>query len=156
MLYVAAACLLSWTIPRKAGRGWAVGALLLGAVLSSYLVVNDVRYAGVVRDDTDPSYSVVYFNSTALFPLVIQQHHNWTAGTFFYRVLLLDQDGRAVFQIGSYDQSEYMHYALFGVCITVCFMGFFGSLWLIVCAEFVWWWRKTPPAELAAPQSSGM
>lgn len=157
MLYVAAACLLAWAISRKVGRGWAAAALLITVILSSYLVVNDVRTAGVVRDDSDPDHSVVYYSSTALFPFVVQKQNNWTERTFFYRVLFLSQDGFVTYEGGpSPDQSEYMHEALFEISAILCFMGFFFSAWVVVCAELVSWWRRTPHAELAGGQSSGM
>jgi len=148
MLYVAVACLLAWAIPRRFGHKWAFAALILVAVLTSSIVVNDVRTAGVERIETGPpedrTHAVVYYESTALFPFVIQRQQNLTSRQFFYRVLLLSQDGRIMYETGyADDQSEYMHLARFVICVEMCFVGFFVAVLVIVVGEILWWWRRS-------------
>ena len=147
MLYVTVACILAWAIPRRAGHKWALAALVIVTVLTSFYVVNDVRTAGVERIETGPpeerTYAIVYHESTALFPFVIQMHQNLTSSQFFYRVLLLSQDGRIVWQYAhTADQPEFMHLALFEVSVTMCFVGFLIAVCVIACAEILWWGRK--------------
>jgi len=147
MLVIMVAGLFSWAIPRRVGWKWSLAAFLLVTLAVSSLVINDVRTAGVVRDDTGPegdlTYSIVYYNSTALFPYVVQKHNNWTERTFVYYVLFLYQNGSVVSQIGpTPDQSEYMHWAEFTMAVSLCFQGFILAILVTLSAEFIVWWRK--------------
>ena len=147
MLIIMVAGLLSWAIPRRVGWKWSLAAFFMVSLAVSSLVINDVQTAGVVRDDTGPEgdlvYSIVYYNSTALFPYVIQKHNNWTERTFVYYVLLLYHDGSVVSQTGpAPDQSEYMRWALFTIAVSLCFQGFIISILVILGVEFIIWWRK--------------
>ncbi len=148
MLFVTVAGLLSWFIPRRRVQWkWSLVAFLLVTSTVSLWVINDVRTAGIVRDDTGPEgnriYSIVYRNSTALFPLVLQMHQNWTAGSFVYYIRFLNHHGSPVSQTRpGPDQSEFMHLALFGISVSLCFQGFLIALLAILGAEFIIWWRK--------------
>ena len=122
-------------------------AFLIVTLIVSMGVINDVRTAGVVRDDTGPEndliYSVVYYNSMALFPFVVQKHHNWTARSFVYYIRYLNHEGIIVSQTEpTPDQSEYMHLTLFGISVSLCFLGSVVSMLPILSVEFVIWWRK--------------
>ncbi len=148
MLFVTVAGLLSWFIPRRRVQWkWSLVAFLLVTLTVSLWVINDVRTAGVVRDDTrlegDLVYSIVYYNSTALFPFVVQKHNNWTARSFVYYIRFLNHDGSLVSQTRpGPDQSEFMHWALFGISVSLCFQGFLIAMLAILGAEFIIWWRK--------------
>ncbi len=148
MLFVTVAGLLSWFIPRRRVQWkWSLVAFLLVTLTVSLWVIDDVRAAGVVRDVTrsegDLVYSIVYLNSTALFPFVLQKHHNWTARSFVYYIRFLNHDGSLVSQTRpGPDQSEFMHMALFAISISLCFQGFIIALLAILGAEFITWWRK--------------
>ncbi len=147
MLVIMVAALLSWIIPRRVGWKWSLVVFLVVTLTVSSLAINDVRTAGVLRDDIGPenasTYSIVYYNSTALFPYVLQKHNNWTERTFVYYVLFLNQDGSVVSQIGpTDDQSEIMHWALFTIAVSICFQGFIVAILAILGIEFVVWLRK--------------
>ena len=147
MLFVTVAGLLSWSIPRRVHWKWSLASFLLVTVAVSMVVVNDVQTAGVVRDDTGPEhdrvYSIVYYNSPALFPFVIQKHNNWTERSFIYYVRYLNQEGNIVSQTDpAPDQSEYMHLAQFGISVSLCLYGFILAMLPIIVVEFAIWGRK--------------
>ncbi len=147
MLFVTVAGLLSWCIPRRVHRNWSFAVFILVTVAVSMVVVNDVKTAGVVRDDTGPEldrvYSIVYYNSTALFPFVVQKHHNWTARTFVYTIRYLNHEGNIVYRTEpAPDQSEYMHLAAFAISVSHCIQGFIVALLVILGVEFTIGWRK--------------
>jgi hypothetical protein len=148
MLFVTVAGLLSWFIARrKVQWKWSLVVFLLVTSTVSLLVMNNVRTAGVIRDDTrsegDLVYSIVYYNSIALFPFVVQKHNNWTATSFVYYIRFLNQDGNIVSQTSpAPDQSEFMHLALLAISVSLCFQGFIIAMLAILGAEFIIWWRK--------------
>jgi len=147
MLIVTVAGLLTWLIARRVHWKWSLVAFFLVSLMVSMIVVDDVRTAGGVRDDIGPDYdriySIVYYNSTALFPFVMQKHHNWTARTFVYNVRFLNHDGIIVSQTKpADDQSEFMHLTLFGISVSLCFLGFVVAMLPILSVEFAIWWRK--------------
>ncbi|MHA2082020.1 MAG: hypothetical protein ACW99H_12840, partial [Candidatus Thorarchaeota archaeon] len=81
-------------------------------------------------------------NSLALFPFFIQKHHNWTAQEYFHQVLFLSQNGAVVYEgCPQPDQSEFMQWSLVWIAITLCGIGFFLAVWMIIVAELVWWYR---------------
>jgi hypothetical protein len=142
MIIVTMAALLAWGIFRRFGKQYSLVIFLVVTVVASFLVVNDVRTAGVFRESITPNYDVVYYNSHALFPLVVQKQHNWSSQEYFYQVHLLSQDGRVVYkEAPSPDQSEFMHWSLFVISATLCGLGFFLAVWLIIIVELVWWYR---------------
>lgn len=147
MFLVTFAGLLSWSIPRKFHWKWSVVSFFLATLVVSLLVINDVRITGVVRDDTNrdvwSGYSIVYYNSTALFPYVIIKHHNWTDQTFVYHILFLSHEGDIVSQTDSMpDQSEFMHWTLIMISASLCFQGFIIALLTILGIEFIIWLYK--------------
>jgi hypothetical protein len=106
---------------------------------TSFLITYNVYTAGVFRESITQDYDVVHYNSLALFPFVVQKYHNWSAQTFYYRVLLMGQDGSVAYEGGPQpDQSEFMHWSLVGISATFCGLGFFLAVWLIIVAELVW------------------
>ena len=147
MLIVTVAGLLSWTITRRFRRKWSFLALLLVSFPVSMIVIDDVRTCGVVVEVTgseiDPVYSIVYYNSTALFPFVLQMHHNWTARMFIYKILLLNQDGFIVSQTSpNHDQSEIRRWEEFTISVALCFQGFLLAILSILGVESIIKWRK--------------
>jgi len=147
MLVIIVAALLSWIIPRRVGWKWSLVVFLVVTPMVSSLAINDVRTAGVVRHDlgpeNDPTYSIVYYNSTVLFPYVLQKHNNWTERAFVFYVRFLHQDGSVVSQIGpADDQSEIMQWALFTIAVSICFQGVIVAILAILGIEFIFWWRK--------------
>ncbi|MFW9910661.1 MAG: hypothetical protein ACFFEF_19070 [Candidatus Thorarchaeota archaeon] len=153
MLIVAIAGFLSWALLRRFGWKWSLASFLVVTSVVSLLVINDVQTGGVVRDDigpeTDLTYSIVYTRSIALFPFMIQKHHNWTSQTFIYYVTFLTRDGNIVSQTSpTPDQSEFMHLALFAISISICFQGFVVALLVTLGAEFITWWRKPDRIEI--------
>jgi len=147
MLVVTVAGLCSWFVVRRVQSKWSFAVFLIVTVMVSIVVIDDVRTAGVMRDDTGPAhdrvYSIVYCNSTALFPFVIQKHHNWTAKSYVYLVRYLNHDGLIVYQTEpAPDQSEFMHWTKFQISVSNCILGFFIALLVIPSVEFPIRYRK--------------
>jgi hypothetical protein len=142
MIIVTVVALLAWGSLRRFGKQYSLAIFLIATVITSFIVINDVRTAGVFRESITPDYDIVHLNSHALFPFVVQKHHNWSAQEYFYRVLFLSQEGNVVYeQAPSPDQSEFMHWSLFVISAIFCGLGFFLAAWMIIVVELVWWYR---------------
>ena len=142
MIITTVVALLAWGSLRRFGKQYSLAIFLIATVITSFIVMTDVRTAGVFRENITPDYDIVHHNSLALFPFVIQKHHNWTAREYFHRVLLLGQDGGVVYEEApNDDQSEFMHWSLFRISATFCVLGFILAGLMIYVAELVWWYR---------------
>ncbi|MFW9768226.1 MAG: hypothetical protein ACFFF9_13770 [Candidatus Thorarchaeota archaeon] len=142
MIIVTVVALVSWGIFKRYGKQNSIASLLIVSALISFIVIINVRTAGVFREEISPDYDIVHNNSVALFPFVVQKHHNWSSQEYFYQVCLLSQDGIIVYEEGpSPDQSEFMHWSLFLISATLCGLGFFLAVWMIIVAELIWWYR---------------
>lgn len=142
MIIVTVVALLTWGLLRRSGKQYSIAIFLLATVITSFIVITDVRSAGVFRESITPDYDIVHYNSFALFPFVVQKHHNWSAQEYSHRVLLLGQDGIVVYEAAPKpDQSEYMQWSLIGLSAILCGLGLFLAVWMIIVAELVWWYR---------------
>lgn len=143
MLVVTLVALFVWGSFRNFKRHHTIAVLLIATFVTSSIVINDVRTAGVFRESITPDYDIVHYNSMSLFPFVVQKHHNWSAQEYYYRVLLLDQDGSVVYEGGPEpDQSEFMHWSLVGLSVAFCGLGFFLAVWIVIIIELVWWYQS--------------
>ncbi|MHA2323609.1 MAG: hypothetical protein ACXACG_18435 [Candidatus Thorarchaeota archaeon] len=142
MLIVTLAALLVWGLLRRFGKQYSLAIFLIATVISSLVVINDVRTAGVFRDSIELDYDIVHYNSLALYPFIVQKHHNWSSQEYFHRVLLLGQERVVVYEAAPRpDQSEFMHWSLFWIAAVLCGLGFFLAAWMIIVAELIWWYR---------------
>ncbi|MHA2045091.1 MAG: hypothetical protein ACXAAO_12650 [Candidatus Thorarchaeota archaeon] len=142
MIIISVVPLLAWGSLRRFGKQYSLTIFLIATVITSFVVMTDVRTAGVFRESITPDYDIVHHNSLALFPFVIQKHHNWTAREYFHRVLLIGQEGGVVYEEApNDDQSEFMHWSLFTISATFCVLGFCLTGLMIYVAELVWWYR---------------
>jgi len=157
MLFVTMTSLLSWAIPRRSGHKWSLAALVIVTLVTSFAVIDNVKHAGVIREDIriegDIVYSIVDYNSMAVFPFVLQKQHNWSAGEYVYLVRLWNHEGLVVDRIGpAPDQSEFMHLTLFTTSIAICFQGFLVAMMIILAGELIWIWFRRPELYQESPK----
>ncbi|MHA1963526.1 MAG: hypothetical protein ACXACG_12320 [Candidatus Thorarchaeota archaeon] len=142
MIIVTVVALLAWRSLRRFPKKYALAIFLIVTVITSFIVINNVRTLGAFRGDDNPDYDIVYYISPALFPFVFQQHHNWSSQEYFYRVLFLSHEGSIVYEEAPRpDQSEYMHWSLLVISANLCVLGFFLAAGINIVTELVWWYR---------------
>jgi disulfide bond formation protein DsbB len=142
MIIVTVVSLLAWRSLRRFTKKYALAIILIVTVITSFIVINNVRTLGAFRENITQDYDIVYYISPALFPFVVQKHHNWSSQEYFYQFLFLSHEGSVVYkETPKPDQSEFMHWSLFGISTTLCLLGFFLAAWLIITAEFVRWYQ---------------
>jgi hypothetical protein len=142
MIIVTVVALLAWRSLRRFRKRYSLAIFLVVIAITSFLVMYDVYTAGPFRENITPDYDIVHHNNLVLFPFVVQKHHNWSAQEYFHQVLLLSEDGVVVYEAAPRpDQSEYMHWSLLVVSATLCVLGFFLAVGMIIVAELVWWYR---------------
>ncbi|MBD3160240.1 MAG: hypothetical protein GF309_15790 [Candidatus Lokiarchaeota archaeon] len=147
MLLAAIAPLVAWLVFRKKGVRYGLIAFLVVSILVPSFIDYDIRHGDIERYDVisegEREFSIVYFNSTALFPFLLQKHHNWTAAKFVYQVHFLDHDGEPIFETSPWDdQSEYMHWKRFDVTLRLCGIGILISTVVVSVTESMLWWQK--------------
>jgi hypothetical protein len=142
MLIITVVALFAWRSLRRFRKQYTLAIFLIVMAITSFIVINNVRTLGAYRDNITPDYDIVHYISPALFPFVVQQHHNWSSQEYFYRVLFLSQEGVVVYEAAPRpDQSEYMHWSLVLLSATLCILGFFLAVGMIIVTELVWWYR---------------
>ena len=142
MMIITVVTLLSWRSLRRFKKQYTLAIFLAVITITSFVVMYDVYSAGASRESITPNYDIVHRNNLVLFPFVVQKHHNWSAQEYFHRVLFLGQDGAVVFEAAPRpDQSEFMRWSLVEVSATLCVLGFFLAVGMIIIAELVWLYR---------------
>jgi hypothetical protein len=142
MIIITVIALLTWRSFRRFRKQYSLVLFLVVVAITSFIVIHNVRTLGVFRENIAPDYDIVYYVSPALFPFVVQKHHNWSSQEYFHRVLFLSQEGAVVYEAALRpDQSEYMHWSLVMVSATICVLGFSLAVGMIIVAELVWWHR---------------
>ncbi|KXH72009.1 MAG: hypothetical protein AM326_11330 [Candidatus Thorarchaeota archaeon SMTZ-45] len=142
MIIITVVTLLAWRLLRRFRKQYSLAIFLVVIAITSFLVMYDVKTAGVFRENITPDYDIVHYNSFVLFPFVVQKHHNWSSQEYFYRVLLLGREGSVKYEeTPKPDQSEYMHLSLVVISAIFCVLGFLSASLVIIVVEFVNWYR---------------